>query len=304
MQKNIPLKNYSNYGIGGRALFFLEVSNPKELEKENLEKFDKIFILGGGTNVLIDDRGFDGLVIHDRLDSIVEKENLLHVGSGVLLPDVIQYCINHELSNLEWAGGLPGTVGGAVRGNAGAFGREIKDIVLEVESMDLFTKKIHKKSNRECKFGYRSSIFKTERNSELITSVTLQLQKGDKDQIRKLTEEKIEYRKNRHPLEYPNIGSTFKNIALSSLSENLQKEFKDYVKNDPFPVVTTTKLLALAGLKGRRVGDAQISDKHPNFIVNLGNAKSSDVLQLVELAKRAVKDKWGIDLEEEIFYLN
>lgn len=302
MQKNILLADYSNYKIGGPASNFLEISDIDELKGLNLEAFAKFFVLGGGTNVLISDEGFNGLVIKNSIGGLEQKKDGLHIGSGVLLPSVVEYSIKNSLSGLEWAGGLPGTMGGGVRGNAGAFGGEIKDSVFQVESLDLKSGKIKKRNNKECNFGYRWSVFK-ENPQELILSVVLRLQNGNKSSIRDEINQKIEYRNNRHPLDYPNIGSTFKNIPLSSLPRKLKEEFWPYIKNDPFPIVPTAKLLALADLKGKRVGDAQISDKHPNFIVNLGNAKSSDVLKLVQLAKKTIKDKWGIELEEEIQYL-
>ncbi len=301
LQENVPLKDYSNYKIGGPAKFFARIISKEDLQ-EDFSKFSKIFILGSGTNVLISDQGFNGLVILNKIHGIKRTNNEIYVGAGELLSGVVNFAIEDLLSGLEWAGGLPGTIGGAVRGNAGAFGGEIKDSVLNVESLNLKTRKKTKRSNKECEFGYRTSFFK-KNPDELITSVVLKLVNGDKEEIKKLTQEKIEYRNARHPVELPNIGSTFKNIPLSSLSENLQKEFSQYVKQDPFPIVPTAKLLALANLKGRKVGNAMISDKHPNFIVNLGNAKSSDVLRLIEIAKKAVKDKWGIDSEEEIQYL-
>ncbi len=299
IQQNVPLKNYSNYKIGGFASFFAEISNPKDLKEIDFSKFKRFFILGGGTNILIPDEGFDGLVVYNNIKTIELKGDELHLGAGELIEDILNFCIENSLSGLEWAGGLPGTVGGAVRGNAGAFKGEIKDNVYEVESFNIQTKKFSKRKNEECEFGYRSSFFKINPN-EIITSVVLKLTKGDREEIQKYTQEKIDYRNERHPMDYPNIGSTFKNIPLTNLSEKLVREFQLFVKNDPFPVVPTTKLLALANLKGKRIGDAQISDKHPNFIVNLGDVKASDVQLLIKLAKKTIKDKWGIDLEEEI----
>ena len=302
IKKNVPLAKFSSYKIGGPASNFLEISNIDQLQGLNPEAFAKFFVLGGGTNILISDEGFEGLVIKMGIGDLKLKENELEAGAGVLISDILNFCIENSLSGLEWAGGLPGTIGGAARGNAGAFKGEIKDSVYEVESMDLFTKKLTRRNNKECEFGYRWSIFKTNPN-EFITTVILKLTKGEKSEIKKSINEKIEYRNLKHPLDYPNIGSTFKNIPLSSLPRKLKEEFWPYIKNDPFPIVPTAKLLALADLKGTRVGDAMISDKHPNFIVNVGNAKSSDVLELIKIAKRTIKNKWGIELEEEIMYL-
>lgn len=316
-QQNIPLKNYSNYKIGGSARLFAEVESTEELKEilrlAKSSAVDNIAILGSGTNVLISDEGFDGLVILNKIGGIVEGEGgNLTIGSGTLVRDLLEYCTENALTGLEWAGGLPGTIGGAVRGNAGAFKGEIKDIVVEVESLDLKTasntadalgEKI--RNNTQCQFAYRNSIFKSgDGVNEFITHVTLVLTLGDKKEIEEKIQQKIDYRNNRHPMEYPSLGSTFKNIPLDSLSHELQKEFSSFVKTDPFPIVPTTKLLALCDLKGKRLGGAMISDKHPNFIVNIDNANAGDVKSLIEIAKQAVKEKYGIILEEEIVYLN
>ena len=302
-QKNVSLKDFSNYKIGGPARLFVEVFVTEELKDIlNSATSEKVFILGGGTNVLIDDRGFDGLVIHNKIQGIGIVDGTLEMGGGILIKDLLDFCIENSQSGLEWAGGLPGTVAGAVWGNAGAFKGETKDNVLEVRSMDIKTRDEKIRTNSECEFDYRKSIFKSRAN-EFITSVVLGLTLGDKREIKEKIQQKIDYRINRHPMDYPNIGSTFKNIPLDSLSESLQREFAPFVKTDPFPVVPTTKLLALAGLKGRRVGGAMISDKHPDFIVNLGSAKSDDVKSLIEIAKEAIREKYGIWLEEEIQYL-
>ena len=307
-QKDIPLKNYSNYKIGGPAKLFVEVETTeeaREILKQVQDDNEKVFILGGGTNVLIDDEGFDGCIIHNKIEGINIVEDGLEVGSGVMIKDLLAFCIENSLSGLEWAGGLPGTIGGAIRGNAGAFKGEIKDNVLEVVSLDLKSLEEKIRTNSECSFGYRNSIFKSGAGvNEFITHAVLGLTSGNKEEIKEKISQKIEYRVNRHPMGYPNIGSTFKNIPFDSLSPKLQKEFVQYVKTDPFPVVPTTKLLALALLKGKRVGGAMISEKHPNFIVNVDNATSLDVKALIEIAKQAVWEKYGINLEEEIIYLS
>ena len=198
---------------------------------------------------------------------------------------------------------MPGTVGGAVRGNAGAFAGEIKDSVLEVESIDLKTLKTKKRLRKDCKFNYRESIWKMEGEREIITFVSLKFEKGERADISSKINEKNEYRKNRHPLEFPNIGSIFKNIPFESLPSKLKEEFGQYVKDDPFPVVPTAKIIALSGIKGKKVGGAMVSDKHTNFIVNVNNATSDDIRRLIAIVKQVVKDKFGIDLEEEIIYL-
>ncbi|MBI4089521.1 MAG: UDP-N-acetylmuramate dehydrogenase [Candidatus Levybacteria bacterium] len=315
-QKNILLKNYSNYKIGGPAKYFIEVTSAEELKEVFRQapfdavqgKQDKIAILGGGTNILISDQGFDGLVIHNKIGGIERSEDNVIAGSGVLIKELLDFCIENSLSGLEWAGGLPGTLGGAVRGNAGAFKGETKDNIVEVKSLGLKNNSAMQnekiRNKKECKFSYRDSIFKSgEASVEFIISVTLNLRPGDKEEIRKSIQQKIDYRNLKHPMNYPNIGSIFKNIPLDSLQKQLQEKFLPYVKTDPFLVVPTTKLLALSGLKGRRCKGAMISDKHPNFIVNVDSASEKDIRALIKIAKETIRKRYGIPLEEEIIYL-
>ena len=315
IRQNVLLKDYSNYKIGGSATYFLEISTKEELfeglkewqeisSKKNLPADRQVFVLGKGTNILISDKGFNGLVIHNNILGIEKRGEDLVIGAGVLVSQILSFCIENQLSGLEWAGGLPGTIGGAVRGNAGAFGGEVKNCIKEVVSLDFNTFEEKKRANPECLFDYRYSVFKADQGkNEIIMSVVLRLQGGDKEAIKNSIQEKIDYRNTKHPMEYPNIGSTFKNVRVESVPENWKKELAQYVKNDPFPVIPSAKLLFLANVKGKTEGDAMISDKHPNFIVNLGNATSNDVETLISFAKNAVKEKFNIELEEEIMYL-
>ncbi|HYM65583.1 MAG TPA: UDP-N-acetylmuramate dehydrogenase [Candidatus Sulfotelmatobacter sp.] len=305
IRQNVSLKNYSNYKIGGNASYFLEV-NSRENLLEGLREWEnkgKIFVLGKGTNILISEEGFEGLVIHNNILGIEKNEEKVTVGAGVLVSDFLNFCIENSLSGFEWAGGLPGTVGGAVRGNAGAFKGETKDSVDNVTSINLNTLKEITRKYSDLEFGYRKSIFKKSAPDEIIISVVFKLKKGEKDLIRNAVIEKIDYRNLKHPMDKPSIGSTFKNIPVDKVPLKLMDELKEYVKDDPFPVVPVAKLLFLCDLKGKREGDAQISEKHPNFIVNLGNAKYKDVVFLINFAREKVKEKFGLELEEEIMYL-
>lgn len=315
-QSSVELRKFSNYKIGGAARHFYVARSVDDLKrasqkakKENLP----LFILGGGTNLLISDKGFEGLVLKPEIKKLQVSGFKCQVGSGVLVSDLLDFCIGKGLSGLEWAGGLPGTVGGAIRGNAGAFGGEIKDSIAEVVSLDISGKvsKIVKRNNKECKFGYRNSIFKMKDSNpsassgqgEVILEATLALKKGDKKAIRAAIEEKIKYRKERQPLEYPNIGSIFKNVDLKLVPKKIRGDLAHVVKTDPFPVVPTAYLISECGLKGVSWGGAMISPKHPNFIVNILDAKAEDVKILIKLVKSAVKEKFGIKLEEEVIYV-
>nr|MBP9717047.1 UDP-N-acetylmuramate dehydrogenase [Candidatus Levybacteria bacterium] len=202
------------------------------------------------------------------------------------------------------AGGLPGTVGGGIRGNAGAFLGEMEDGLIEVTSIDINTLKIKKRNKKECLFGYRQSVFKSGNGkNEIILSVKYKLKKGKREEIKKKTQEKIDYRIDRHPLDLPSIGSTFKNIDVKKVPKKVLEEFKNSIKPDPFPVIPVAKLLVSLDYKGREIGGAKFSEKHPNFIVNFNNAKAKDVIALVNLAKKEIKEKYDIKLEEEIMII-
>lgn len=307
-QSSVDLKPHSNYKIGGQARQFCISDNVQSLnkavEQSRKEKLP-IFILGGGTNLLISDEGFNGLVLKPEISTLTSHDTLVKVGAGVSMAQLLDYSISKGLSGLEWAGGLPGTVGGAVRGNAGAFGGETKDSIEEVVSLDISAKipKIVKRKNRDCQFGYRNSIFKIRDGKEIILEVNFVLKKGDPRAIQKAIEEKIKYRQQRHPMEYPNIGSIFKNVDLKTVPRKLHSQFAHVIKEDPFPVVPTAYLISEAGLKGVSYGGAMVSPKHPNFIVNVLDAKAADVKYLIAFVKSGVKKKFGIKLEEEIIYV-
>ncbi|MEK7146743.1 MAG: UDP-N-acetylmuramate dehydrogenase [Patescibacteria group bacterium] len=334
IQKNVLLAKYGSYKIGGPAGYFFHAKSLenviealKNWKRKNPEGVasqpygaGKIFILGAGTNVLFDDSGFDGLVLKPDLKDISVKKNVITAGAGVLIKDLLDFCVVNSLSGLEWAGGLPGTIGGAVRGNAGAFGGEIKNSVLTVSSIKVSDFKFVKRTNSQCKFVYRSSIFsvkdtvptgrqgfasgeKKQKNKEIVLSVELGLQVGKRGAIKEAIENKISYRRERHPLEYYNIGSIFKNVVLDSIPLKSRSLFSKAVKTDPFPVVPAAFLLSEAGLKGVVSGGAMISPKHPNFIVNVLSASSADVRNLIALAKHKIKKDFQIELEEEIFHL-
>ncbi|MEK7160129.1 MAG: hypothetical protein AAB702_01450, partial [Patescibacteria group bacterium] len=190
-----------------------------------------------------------------------------------------------------------------VRGNAGAFRGEIKDNLYEVISLNLKTFKTVKRNNKDCELSYRNSVFKNKAADEIIISVSFKLIKGEKQEIKNKTQEKIEYRRAKHPLEYPNIGSIFKNVPIEKFLDTQMKDLSQYIKNDPFPLVPTAKLIFLTGLKGERVGDVMVSTKHTNFIVNMGDGKATEVKRLIGFIKDRVREEFSIELEEEIMYI-
>lgn len=305
-EQNVSLRLYSNYKIGGNAKYFYKAEGLDNLIKAIKEvKAMKlpVFILGGSTNLLIGDEGFDGLVLKPEIKFLHAHDNLVHVGSGALMADLLNFCIERSLSGLEWAGGLPGTVGGAIRGNAGAFGGEIKDSIVGIISVSMEGEiLLVRRSKEECQFGYRNSIFKKQ-PGEIILGAVFNLKFGDSKDIRLLTDDKINYRYRKHPMDYPNIGSIFKNVSWRDVPDQHKEIFKEKIKQDPFPVLPTAILIDRCGLRGVSFGGAMISPKHPNFIVNIMEATADDVKELIKLVKEKVFEKFGIKLEEEIQYV-
>lgn len=306
IKENVALSPQVSFRIGGRAKYFSSVSNKNEiLETLNFAQKKKlpVFVLGSGTNILVSDKGFDGVVIQIRNSKLEIRNSIIDVDAGMLVSDLLDKTLDHNLSGLEWAGGLPGTLGGAIRGNAGCFGGETKNNIEEVTAINMNSLETKRFSNEQCKFDYRSSIFKKTPHW-IITGAKLKLSSShDTGAIRERAQEKIAYRQNRHPLEYPNIGSIFKNCPLAVVPNSVQKKFKTFIKNDPFPILPTAILIADAGLTGKKVGGALVSDKHANFIVNAGKASARDVQILIKQIKKTIKEKFNIDLEEEIQYI-
>jgi UDP-N-acetylmuramate dehydrogenase len=316
-KENVPLSKFSHYKIGGPARFFFDARSASEVRwavKEAKKRKLPVFVLGGGTNVLISDAGFDGLVLRVAIKDIKVKGTTVTVGAGVPMADLLKCAVAHSLAGMEWAGGLPGTVGGAVRGNAGCFGGETKDGVVSVTSFDIKKMALVTRTARTCAFGYRQSVFKKKNGAEIILSATFALAKGNKKDIARVIKERIVYRNEHHPMEHPNIGSIFKNVSLHAVHAKGSAQYKKAlgdasltlrgsrfsVKVDPFPVIFAARLIAESGLRGVSAGGAMISPKHPNFIVNVLGARSSDVQSLITLAKAEVRKKFSIALEEEV----
>ena len=303
IRKNISLKNYNTFKIGGPSKYFFVAKNKEDIIK-TVQAAKKLripfFILGEGSNLLVSDKGFKGLVIRLQNRKYKVKSLILHAEAGISFPVLVRETTKLGLAGLEWAGGLPGTLGGAVIGNAGAFGGEIKDVISAVEILDR-KGNVRKLRRPQCNFSYRSSILS--KNNWIVLSAFMKLKKGNKKNIQSIAKDHIRYRKERHPLEYPNIGSIFKNCNLTKIPKKIRANFSHVVKIDPFPVVPTAYLISEAGLKRLRVGKAEVSNKHPNYIVNLGGAKAKDVIKLIHLVKEKIKNKFGVVLEEEIQFV-
>lgn len=306
IKKNVKLAPFTTFKIGGPAKYFFVAKNKKEIifaisvaKKLNLP----FFILGGGSNILVADEGFEGLVIKVESRMLKVEGGSIFAEAGVLLSKLVNIALKNTLTGLEWAVGIPGTVGGAIYGNCGAFGKSISDVVKEVEIFDVKNEKVKILKNEDCQFAYRNSIFKRNKNL-IILSTKIQLKKDDKEEIKKRTKEFLEYRKETQPLNFPSAGSVFMNYELRIMNYELLKKFPEVKEFNKKRQIPAGWLVEKSGLKGKKIGKAQISKKHANFILNLGGASAKDVKKLIKLAKKKVKEKFGIILEEEIQYLD
>jgi len=304
IQKEVPLAKYTTFRIGGPAKYYVEVSNLEEL-KSALEFAKKnqlnFFVLGGGSNVLVSDAGFFGLVIKVKLNDIKIEGEKMEVGAGVYLAKVVRDAGEQELTGMEWATGIPGTLGGAVRGNAGAYGGEIKDILELVKALDTEKMEIKIFQNSECDFRYRQSMFK--RNPQLvIISAVLKLQKGNKDKIQKKSQEIIVGRMKKLPQGAPSAGSFFINPVVQN--EKLIQEFEaEKGVKSKAGKLPAGWLIEKVDLKGKKVGGAMVNENQTNYIVNTGSATAEDVVILSSLIKQKVRVQLGVQLKEEVQFI-
>ena len=282
IQENVSLKKYTTFRIGGPAKYFFTAHTKFSLLEAVQEAFKRrlpFFILGKGSNLLVSDQGFRGLVINVKCQKLSVKNNKISAEAGVSLGQLASSSLENSLSGAEWVVGIPGTIGGAIFGNAGAFGKSMKDIVDSVEVLDTKKNIVRKIKNKACRFGYRQSFFKKNRHL-IIISCELKLKKRDRHDIKKEMKGYLDYRATHHP-KNPSAGSIFTNPKGYSARE----------------------LIDICGLKGKKIGGAQISNTHSNFIINSGNAKARDVWSLVQLVKKTVNKKFKVKLEEEINFL-
>jgi len=278
---NEPLKRYCTFRIGGPAKMFLKaVKNEDIIEAIRFIKSHSLpyFILGGGSNIFFMDEGFGGLVIKMETKNITFDGELVTAESGVNVLKLVNETIEENLQGLEAWGGLPGSIGGAVRGNAGCHGLETKDILVSAEIYDPEKDEIKTVKPDFFHFDYRHSKLKN--SKEILLSATFKLKKREisKEEQSKLLEEARTFRRTKQPFGFT-TGSFFKN---------------------PAPDKSAGMLIDQCGLKGFSIGDAQVSTLHANFMMNTSNASSKDMLALVKHVKKEVKNKHGIDLVEEV----
>lgn len=307
LKKDEPLAKHTYFKLGGPADYLYEANTLDELVASVQSAITyKIpyLVIGGGSNILVSDSGFSGLVIKNKSKEIhlkgfaggVEKgkldlkEAIVEADSGVPANHLIRYTLDQGLSGLEDMLGLPGSVGGAVYNNSHHLGHLFGDHLIEVLVLDL-EGKIKKYTQQECKFDYDYSIF--HKTKEIVLSASFQMKRGDKDTLWEVANSAVKRRATTQPLGAPSSGCIFKNIPLADAMRI----------GTPDTTQSVGYLLDKAGLKGLSVGGAKVSDVHANFIVNDGSATSQDVLDLIALIKTKIKEKYGVDLTEEVILL-
>ena len=277
---NEPMKKHTSFKIGGPADIMVFPASEEEIVhalKVCKDTSVPFFIMGNGSNLLVRDKGIRGVVIKisENYSEIEIEGTNIRAQSGVLLSTLSRAAVRNSLKGLEFASGIPGTLGGAITMNAGAYGGEIKDAVVSVRCIDS-NGNIHILQKEDMKFGYRTSLIQT--TDLIVSEVNMELEYGDQQESLDLMAELARRRREKQPLAYPSAGSTFKR-----------------------PVgYYAGKLIQDCGLKGLRIGDAQISELHAGFIINLGNATAQNVIDLIKKVQEIIYDKYGVEMVPEV----
>ncbi|HYD35512.1 MAG TPA: UDP-N-acetylmuramate dehydrogenase [Vitreimonas sp.] len=302
-QANYPLKELSYFKIGGPAEVYIELANKDQIAvvvKLCQEHHIKLTIVGGASNVIIADEGIQGLVmrvLHDVLeqtDQTVENKTIIRAGTGLKMALLVSRVVHMGFGGLEYFLGVPGTLGGAVYNNSHYLAHLIGEHIHRVQVVNQ-AGELQWLSNSECEFAYDSSRF--QRTKEVILEVEFALAEGNKEESQALIREATQYRADTQPLGIPNSGCIFQNTPNTDYLRQLFPQFASKTH------VSGGFLIDQAGLKGTRVGDVEVSHKHAAFIINKGQGTAQDVKQLITQIKATVKDKFGVELREEVFYL-
>ena len=279
IKENEDMSKYTSFKAGGKARFLIkanQIQDIKDAIKIAKEQNIPFLVIGNGSNILFRDGLYNGIIIKVELNKLEINKDKATVSAGVKNAVLAQKLLENELAGFEFAAGIPGTIGGAIRMNAGAYGGEIKDILEEVTYLDYSTLEEKTITNKECDFKYRHSVFCNNKN--IILSATFNFNKDEKINIQEKMNLYAKSRKDKQPLEYPSAGSTF-------------KRGEDFI---------TAKLIDECGLKGYTIGGAQVSEKHAGFIINKDKATSKDIIELIDYVKKVVKEKKEKNIELEI----
>ncbi len=301
--QNVDLKKYTTAGVGGLAkLFYKAPTAEKLIEAVLLAKHQKLpyLILGEGSNVLISDEGFPGVVIKNEIRGIIGFKQIIKVGAGTLLSKLVTITIRQGLSGLQKLSGIPGTVGGAVYGNAGAYGTSISDYITRVIAFDPITEKTVSLTRKQCLFSYRDSIFK--KGGFIILEVHFKLSKLPNQTLKMETRKILQQRAAKNYQEGKSPGSFFKNIPQEALPKKILKLIpQEKIIHGKIPAGF---LLEQVGAKNMQIGKIKVSQNHANLLINLGDGTSADFYALALELMKKVKEKFGITLEPEVQLIN
>ena len=295
--REVDLRDKTTFGIGGKAREYARVGEENgvfEAFEYAREKDREIFVLGGGSNVVFPDGRYEGLVVKNEIGGIEYNGMGVIVGSGSALGDLVRGASVKGMAGIEALTGIPGTVGGAIRGNAGAYGCETGDKLVSVKVFD--GKKMRRVGVQGCGFGYRESVFK--RKGWMIVEAEFRFEKGDKRKLEKRIKEIKAMRERKYPAGLRCPGSFFKNVEVSSLSEEQRSRIS--VEMIMYGKIPAGCLLERVGMKGYTIGGLKIADYHANLIINTGGGKEEDVCKLMEVCTKRVEEKFGIKLEAEV----
>jgi UDP-N-acetylmuramate dehydrogenase len=301
VSSDTPLSRYTRFGIGGPADLYAETASVEAfvaaLEAARSSGIP-VMVIGGGTNLIVSDRGFRGIVLRYRADRLLAANTRVCADAGAVLQDLADFAIARGLKGLETLSGIPGSVGAAIYGNAGAYGHSISERVLKVRFYD--GREVRVYENAECEFHYRESIFK--RNKEwIIFSTELQLDAADSAGLRQEADEILRVRNAKFPVTMKCAGSIFKNLLWKDLPAAAAAEVPpSAVREGKVPAAW---FLERAGAKGLQRGDIRVADYHANLIYNAGAGTAADLCAMIDELKRRVRDRFGIDLEEEVQYV-
>ncbi|KKW16921.1 MAG: UDP-N-acetylenolpyruvoylglucosamine reductase [Candidatus Magasanikbacteria bacterium GW2011_GWA2_50_22] len=304
IKRNVPLAPLTTFRIGGKADYFVDATGAFELA-EAIECAGEhklpTYIFSGGSNVLFSDKGFAGMVIRMTDGGLQVSGEKILCGAGMPLFDVVRAARDAGLSGIERLAGVPGSFGGAIRGNAGAFGTEIGSVISSIKGYVRDTGMVREYSQKECGFAYRTSLFKKSPDL-IILSAEIKLTLGDKEELGRVIEDTVRKREAKHPQAAFCAGSFFMNPVVKD--EKLRREFEKDTgmapKDDKLPAGW---LIDHVGLRGKKIGGVLVSDRHPNYLVNTGNATAEDVITLASLIKTRVRDELSVRLQEEVQFV-
>lgn len=301
IKKQELLSRHTSFGIGGPADLFIEASGPLEIAESiefALREKTPYFVIGGGTNILFSDAGYRGLVIKISDGGLTAHDFMIEAGAGISLKRITETARDKGLAGMANLAGIPGSFGGALRGNAGAFGTEIGSLIRSVKVFNKNTGMVRELGTEACSFTYRNSLFKKQ-TEFIILSAEILLTPGDKNTIGNEMERIIALRESKHAQSAKCAGSFFMNPVVKDekLREEFAKDTGALPKDEKLPAGW---LIDHVGLRGKHVGGAKVSDQHPNYIINTGNATAEDVIILASMVKRRVRDDLRVQLQEEV----